>query len=264
MGREPQESAMARATYDELLELCRYRRSIRKFRPDPLPKGTAEKILEVARLGMSGANSQPWEFIVVNDRATIKKVHKEFTRQFVAIWSIEQMRERKYRHPAFNVSDRDRRNAARMLASWGNVPLLIIPLYDPRRQYGSVLIAQGEHIMAGEVQGIVGAASHGHMNMLIHLAAAALGLGSRRVDIVRQLGYRKILGYPEPLQAGPIIPIGYRAYEPGPSSSKRWPLDRLVHYNRYNDKLFLKDEDVPKYILALRKLTRAGYKAAIH
>lgn len=252
-----------RASYDELLELCRHRRSIRRFRPDPLPAGTAEKILEVARLAMSGANSQSWEFMVVNKRAVIRRVHDEFLRQFVAIWSVEQMRERKYRHPAFDVEDGQMRNAARMLASWGNVPLLIIPLYDPRKQFGSVLIAQGEHIMAGEVQGIVGASSHGHLDMLIHLAAASLGLGSRRVDIVRQLGYRKILGYPEPLQAGPIIPIGHRAYEPGPSSAKRWPLTKMTHYNRYDSRLFLKDEDVPNYILSIRRMTREGYRVAL-
>ncbi|MDV3276865.1 MAG: nitroreductase family protein [Nitrososphaerales archaeon] len=254
---------MNRATYEELLELCRYRRSIRKFKPDPLPQGTAEKILEVARLSMSGANSQSWEFMVVQDRKTIRKVQKEFVKQFVAIWSIEQMRERKYRHPAFNVGDEERDKAAKMLATWGEAPLLIIPLYDPRKQFGSVLIAQGESIMAGEVTGILGASSHGHMNMLIHLAAASLGLGSRRVDIVRQLGYREILGYPEPLQAGPIIPIGYRAYEPGPSTPNRWPLEKLVHYDKYDMRLFLKDEDVPKYILAIRKMTKAAYRVAL-
>ena len=254
---------MTRATYDQLLELCEYRRSTRRFKSDPLPRGTAEKILKVARLSMSGANTQPWEFMVVEDRRIIKQVQAEFIKQFTAIWAIEKMRERKYRHPAFNVSDAEKRKAARMLASWGNVPLLIIPLNDPRKQFGSVLVAQGESIMAGEVQGILGASSHGHMNMLIHLAAASLGLGSRRVDVVRQLGYRMILGYPEPLQAGPIIPIGYRAYELGPSSTNRFPLSDLVHYNRYNDKLFLKDEDVPDYILAIRKVTKRGYRAAL-
>ncbi len=54
-------------TYDMLLKLVKTRMSVRKFRPDPIPEDTIDKILEVARWAMSGANSQPWEFVVVTD-----------------------------------------------------------------------------------------------------------------------------------------------------------------------------------------------------
>ena len=54
-------------TYDMLLDLVKTRHSVRKFKPDPIPDDTIDKILEVARWAMSGANSQPWEFIVVTD-----------------------------------------------------------------------------------------------------------------------------------------------------------------------------------------------------
>ena len=47
-------------TYDMLLKLVKTRMSVRKFRPDPIPEDTINKILEVARWAMSGANSQPW------------------------------------------------------------------------------------------------------------------------------------------------------------------------------------------------------------
>ena len=53
------------STYDTLLKLVKTRMSVRKFRSDPIPEDTIDKILEVARWAMSGANSQPWEFIVV-------------------------------------------------------------------------------------------------------------------------------------------------------------------------------------------------------
>ncbi len=45
------------STYDRLLKLVKTRMSVRKFRPDPIPKDTIDKILEVARRAMSGANS---------------------------------------------------------------------------------------------------------------------------------------------------------------------------------------------------------------
>ena len=41
-------------TYDMLLKLVKTRHSVRKFKPDPIPDDTIEKILEVARWAMSG------------------------------------------------------------------------------------------------------------------------------------------------------------------------------------------------------------------
>jgi len=41
------------------------RRSIRKFKPDPLPDEIIQKILEAGRKAPSGHNRQPWQFVVV-------------------------------------------------------------------------------------------------------------------------------------------------------------------------------------------------------
>lgn len=49
----------------ELLEAIRERRSIRAFKPDPVPRESIEQILNLAILAPSAINLQPWEFIVV-------------------------------------------------------------------------------------------------------------------------------------------------------------------------------------------------------
>ena len=54
--------------YDALLELVKTRRSIRAFTDRPVPDDVVEKVIEVARWAPSGANSQPWEFVVVTER----------------------------------------------------------------------------------------------------------------------------------------------------------------------------------------------------
>lgn len=41
------------------------RRSIRRFKPDALPRELIEQILDAARLAPSGKNNQPWQFVVV-------------------------------------------------------------------------------------------------------------------------------------------------------------------------------------------------------
>ena len=52
---------------DELLDFLRTRRSIRRWKPDPIPDEYIEKMIEAARWAPSGANGQPWEFIIVRD-----------------------------------------------------------------------------------------------------------------------------------------------------------------------------------------------------
>jgi 5,6-dimethylbenzimidazole synthase len=52
-----------------LRDLLVWRRDVRRFRADPLPAGTLERLFEVATLAPSVGLSQPWRFIVVDDPA---------------------------------------------------------------------------------------------------------------------------------------------------------------------------------------------------
>lgn len=54
---------------DHVLEAIRSRRSIRAFRPDPVPRETIGRILEVAARAPSGSNIQPWQVVVVTGEA---------------------------------------------------------------------------------------------------------------------------------------------------------------------------------------------------
>jgi nitroreductase len=58
----------------ELFETVEKRRSIRKFKPNPIPDRDLKKILEAGRLAPSGGNRQPWSFIVVRKPETKKKL----------------------------------------------------------------------------------------------------------------------------------------------------------------------------------------------
>lgn len=49
----------------EIFQAVATRRSIRKFRPDPVPEGLIREIIEAARWSPSWANTQPWEIWVV-------------------------------------------------------------------------------------------------------------------------------------------------------------------------------------------------------
>ncbi len=58
----------------EVYELIRRRRTIRRFRQEPLPFAALERLVEAARLAPSGANLQPCEFIVVDDPELVELV----------------------------------------------------------------------------------------------------------------------------------------------------------------------------------------------
>jgi nitroreductase len=49
----------------DVLEAIKKRKSIRGFKPDPVPKDVLRQILEAANRAPSAMNTQPWEFAVV-------------------------------------------------------------------------------------------------------------------------------------------------------------------------------------------------------
>ena len=58
----------------DALEAIRLRRSVRKLTPERLPREHLESIVDAGRLAATGYNRQPWEFIVVTERAIIEKI----------------------------------------------------------------------------------------------------------------------------------------------------------------------------------------------
>jgi 5,6-dimethylbenzimidazole synthase len=61
-----------------LRELLVWRRDVRRFRGDPLPPGTLERLIETACLAPSVGLSQPWRFVIVEDAARRERVCEQF------------------------------------------------------------------------------------------------------------------------------------------------------------------------------------------
>src|SRR5512136_1251648 len=58
----------------DTIEALRKRRSVRKFTGAPIPREHLETIVDCGRLAATGSNQQPWDFIVVTDRAMFPKL----------------------------------------------------------------------------------------------------------------------------------------------------------------------------------------------
>ncbi|WP_419799120.1 MAG: 5,6-dimethylbenzimidazole synthase [Terasakiella sp.] len=62
----------------KLDDLFRWRRDVRRFKTNLLPQGMLDELLETATLAPSVGNSQPWRFVVVEDRIRREKVRDNF------------------------------------------------------------------------------------------------------------------------------------------------------------------------------------------
>lgn len=61
------DSTEALARSEQHLRAMLTRRSVRQFAPDPVPRALVENALRVAASAPSGANQQPWTFVVITD-----------------------------------------------------------------------------------------------------------------------------------------------------------------------------------------------------
>jgi nitroreductase len=61
-------------------DLIAQRRSIRRYRPDPIPDEVLGRILEAARIAPSACNIQPWHFYVVRDAELRGRMFSEASR----------------------------------------------------------------------------------------------------------------------------------------------------------------------------------------
>ncbi len=60
----------------DVLEAIRNRCAVRQFKSEIIPDDVMRKILEAARWAPSPFNTQPWEFIIIRDKETLKSISK--------------------------------------------------------------------------------------------------------------------------------------------------------------------------------------------
>ncbi len=236
---------------DEFLELVRKRRSIRRFKPDPIPDEDVEKILEAARWAMSGANGQPWEFIVVKNRETITKIAELARDGMMESYSLEQTRIPELRHPNFAS------HPPGGLPSWKDAPVVIVVVGDRRAFQASVLAS---NFLSGEA-GPSATYLHamGNANHNLHLAAATLGLGAQWVTVTRawEEALKRLLDVPDILGIRTIVPLGHPAYKPKPPYRRE--LAEITHSEKYDRSKYRTMADVVQFIYKLRGRTKPLY-----
>jgi nitroreductase len=204
--------------YDCFLELVRKRRTIRYFKPDPVPDEHITRIIEAARWAPSGFHTQPWEFVVVRK--------KEIRDKIVAILAppLQPAGAKEVPQPA---------------------PVFIILLADWRAKVGLPDGARASESLTHDIyiSSLAGAF------LLMHLAATALGLASKWYSSVSapktQRLIKEIIGIPAELTIYDMICVGYPARPAVPKIIRE--LDDMVHYDDCGVDDFRTDEEVAAY-----------------
>jgi nitroreductase len=188
-------------------------RSVRSFKLDPVPKETLHRILRAASMAASGSNTQPWEFIVVQDTAVKAGLKGLMLRKW-----LERM------SAATGMSQRMKNTydeATEMLRNTEKVPVLIYCCLDLNR------IGCGEEVRYASIYPAV-------QNLM--LAAQALGLGTcltihGSTPTRGEPEVKKILGIPKSIKIACLVYMGYRSRRYGRPRRKR--IEDHIHFDKW-------------------------------
>jgi len=226
------------ARYEALMEVVRNRRTNRAFASYEVPKQHFEMILEAARHAPSGANSQPWHYIIVTDPALKAKIGECF---------VEEQQTRARLRMGFPTPNYNGvKTAPGLIVIVADFRFIrAFPVLNDGSELDRLYKKNAERILLQSV-----AAS----TMAAHLAAAALGYAVWWItaigqeEIQRQI--RPLLGVPEELSIIDVMCFG----PPLKPSYKRWKktLDQIMSWDRFNPENFMTDAEIDEWVKTTR------------
>jgi nitroreductase len=194
------------------------RRSIRKFKPDPIPDEFITALLDAARLAPSGCNAQPWRFKIVKDQGTKSKLAKAaYGQAFIASAPVVFVCCADIRgYLAGTVS------GIQDLGKIGAVDERIIKILNTRAEQmeAQLKVMSKEQLGARISFNIAIAVEH------IVLRALDFGLGSCWVRLIDEQAVKNIFGWDENIHVVALLPFGYPAESPLPR--KRLGIEDII------------------------------------
>ena len=233
--------------YDALMQVIRNRVTVRKFQQDyTVPGDHYDLILEAARHAPSGANAQPWQYIIVRDQA----IKDQITAYFVAEQRFRAKAKMKFPTPDY-----------RGLAT---APGFIVVCSDMRWVNAFPVLNDGSYLdrMYKENAERILLQSVAASTMSAHLAAAALGYNVWWVTAIgqeeAQNAMRPLLGIPDEISVLDIFLFG--PPEAQPYMRFRRPMAEIAHFDKYDASQFMSDDALRVWIKTRRH--RVMYKDA--
>ena len=227
--------------YERLLSIVKARRSCRMFKSEAIPDEYVSKIIEMARWAPSGANSQPWDFVIVKKKELRKKI-TQFVKDLISLnYKLEHTREPALRFPSVT------RPVDKI--GYEDAPVFIIICGDERTKQAYPLYTRVELSEAILESSLASAF------LYMQLAAGTLGLGSQWVSAVRmwyvQCMIKDLLGIPDEFGIYDMFVVGYPASKPKPRLVRT--MEEMVHENYFDKNKGRTPEEIKEFISVLRK-----------
>ncbi|MFC1918584.1 nitroreductase family protein [Chloroflexota bacterium] len=179
-----------------LLDLLKHRKSVRDFLDKPVEREKVMMCLEAARLAPSAGNSQPWKFIVVDDKQLKNKLCNA---AFSGIYSIN--------------------------AFCKTAPVIVVVISEK-----SKFLARIGGMFRGTKYYLIdiGAAVEHFV-----LQAEDLGLGTCWIGWFNEQAVKSILNVPRSKKIDILIALGYYDREKLGPEHDREPMDIIASFNSY-------------------------------
>ena len=195
-----------------LSEAIHSQRAVRRFRPDPVPDEVVRTVLEAATRAPSGANQQPWYFVVIRDQEAKRLIGV----WYLEAWDAYYAQRKRTLDPALS--------ADYLARHIDEVPVFILVCMDSRR-YGS---SPGPLTRGASIYPAV-------QNLM--LTARGLGLGTTLTTMhtLHDEDLKAYLGIPENVETAALIPMGYPAEGERFGPTRRKPVEEVTYYEQWGE-----------------------------
>jgi len=226
------------ARYEALMDVARNRMTNRAFAPWEVPREHFEMILEAARHAPSGANAQPWHYIVVTDPEVKQTIGQCFV--------DEQQHRARLRMGFPTPNYHGVKTAPGLIVIVADFRFIkAFPVLNDGSELDRLYKQNAERILLQSV-----AAS----TMSAHLAAAALGYAVWWITAIGQEDIQSrvkpLLRVPDELAVIDVMCFG----PPLKPSYKRWKkrLDQIMSWDRFNADNFMTDAQIDAWVKTTR------------
>lgn len=199
----------------ELLMAIKTRRSIRRYKTDPISDDKVKMVLEAAHWAPSAANLQPWEFIIIKDQVTREKIQELVEENRIITINTKE--------------DPWKTRFSKYSTEWiSEAPVHIVVCANPAMT--------APHVFGRETyKYATGAAIQNLM-----LAAHALGLGTCWLSMFNKRKLKTLLKIPKKIDVIAVITIGYPLEIPEiPDTVRRHGgaprknLEEIIYHEKY-------------------------------
>ena len=207
----------------DILDDIQKRRTIRRWNPKPVEKEKIEKVLEAGRRAPSWGNTQPWRFIVIQDKAKIEEIAQASGGQpqikapvvIVCCGAINDLSRKQHRETLKQLRDLG-------VMDWTDEFLenevLGSDVFAPYRLGEQVMtVKAGEQLMIAIAY--------------MTLEAVNQGLGTCWGGAIKPKEVHKVMNLPDDIFVHDLLPLGYPGEDPKPRPRK--DTSKIIFWEKY-------------------------------